>query len=117
MIDAGRNDTKQMFVHNHIVRPILELTNEQECPTLWRLYEYLTEEEKHHSLRTRRDKSNLILGEGGEGYIADDEWCYNCGSCGHWGDVGLTPVLVKHCPEFRIGLGLPGYTTSGKLPR
>ncbi|KAF8076360.1 hypothetical protein FPV67DRAFT_1573553 [Lyophyllum atratum] len=60
------------------------ITNE--CPTLWRLYEYLTEGSKNLTLETRRQKQHLSLGEGGEGYIADDEWCYNCGSCGHWGD-------------------------------
>ncbi|KAG6861595.1 hypothetical protein C0995_014502 [Termitomyces sp. Mi166 len=57
-----------------------------ECPTSWRLYEYLTEEAKSLVLRTRREKQNFALGEGGEGYIADDEWCYNCGAFGHWGD-------------------------------
>ncbi|KAG5646582.1 hypothetical protein DXG03_002885 [Asterophora parasitica] len=57
-----------------------------ECPTLWRLYEYLSDAAKKHVLGTRKQKQHLSLGEGGEGYIADDEWCYNCGSCGHWGD-------------------------------
>ncbi|GLB33786.1 putative zinc finger protein [Lyophyllum shimeji] len=57
-----------------------------ECPTLWRLYSYLSEEMKNLTLETRRQKQHLSLGEGGEGYIADDEWCYNCGGCGHWGD-------------------------------
>ncbi|KAG6884709.1 hypothetical protein C0993_008777 [Termitomyces sp. T159_Od127] len=57
-----------------------------ECPTLWRLYEYLTEEAKCLVLRTRKAKQNLAFGEGGEGYIADDKWCYNCGTFGHWGD-------------------------------
>ncbi|KAG5727492.1 hypothetical protein E4T56_gene11992 [Termitomyces sp. T112] len=57
-----------------------------ECPTLWRLYEYLTEEAKGLVIQTRQEKQNLALGEGGEGYIADDEWCYNCGNLGHWGD-------------------------------
>lgn len=59
----------------------------QECPTLWRIYEYLTEDGKNDILSTRNNKQNLKLGQGGEGYIADDEWCYNCGSRGHWGDV------------------------------
>lgn len=62
-------------------------TSIQECPTLWRLYEYLADEEQAHTLRTREEKRNRSLGEGGEGYIAVDEWCYNCGCCGHWGDV------------------------------
>ncbi|KAG6829738.1 hypothetical protein H0H87_010370 [Tephrocybe sp. NHM501043] len=57
-----------------------------ECPTLWRLYEYLTEEAKKLCLQRRKEKQHFKLGEGGEGYIADDEWCYNCGNFGHWGD-------------------------------
>jgi len=57
-----------------------------ECPTLWRLYDYFTEDEKDHAVRTRKEIRDLPLGNGGEGYIADDEWCYNCGGSGHWGD-------------------------------
>lgn len=57
-----------------------------ECPTLWRLYDYLDEEGKNLSLKIRKQKRNLSVGQGGEGYIARDKWCYNCGSAGHWGD-------------------------------
>ncbi|KAG5637770.1 hypothetical protein H0H81_003271 [Sphagnurus paluster] len=57
-----------------------------ECPTLWRLYDYLDEEGKNLSLKIRKQKRNLSIGQGGEGYIARDKWCYNCGSAGHWGD-------------------------------
>ena len=35
-------------------------------------------------------KANLKIGEGGEGYIATDDWCYFCGDCGHLGDVSNT---------------------------
>ncbi|KAF5388025.1 hypothetical protein D9615_000391 [Tricholomella constricta] len=63
-----------------------EFHKTNECPTLWRLYDYLTEEARKLMLQTRKQKQRLNIGEGGEGYIADDEWCYNCGSCGHWGD-------------------------------
>ena len=35
----------------------------------------------------RRQKVDLELGDGGEGYIGEDEWCYNCGGDGHLGDV------------------------------
>lgn len=59
----------------------------QECPTWWRLYEYVNEEDRIQLLVLRRTKKDMKLGEGGEGYIADDEWCYNCGDSGHWGDV------------------------------
>jgi protein AIR1/2 len=63
---------------------------EQECSTLWRLYDYHTDKERLIVLRRRQDKGHLGLGNGGEGYIADDEWCYNCGNCGHWGDVSMS---------------------------
>ncbi|KAI0355393.1 hypothetical protein OH77DRAFT_1424881 [Trametes cingulata] len=57
-----------------------------ECPTLWRIYEYVGDEERQEILRVRESKRTLALGQGGEGYIATDEWCYNCGGCGHLGD-------------------------------
>uniref|UniRef100_A0A0W0FJL9 CCHC-type domain-containing protein n=1 Tax=Moniliophthora roreri TaxID=221103 RepID=A0A0W0FJL9_MONRR len=57
-----------------------------ECPTVWRLYEYVSETDKNKTLKTRRSKKKLPLGQGGEGYIAEDVWCYNCGGSGHWGD-------------------------------
>ncbi|CDO68458.1 hypothetical protein BN946_scf184760.g14 [Trametes cinnabarina] len=57
-----------------------------ECPTLWRIYEYVGDEERQEILREREAKRTLALGQGGEGYIATDEWCYNCGGCGHLGD-------------------------------
>ncbi|KAH9939238.1 uncharacterized protein BXZ73DRAFT_88961 [Epithele typhae] len=57
-----------------------------ECPTLWRMYIYVEDDARQDILRIREDKRLLPLGEGGEGYIATDEWCYNCGGCGHLGD-------------------------------
>ncbi|OSD04455.1 hypothetical protein PYCCODRAFT_1487261 [Trametes coccinea BRFM310] len=57
-----------------------------ECPTLWRIYEYVDDDERQEILREREAKRTLALGQGGEGYIATDEWCYNCGGCGHLGD-------------------------------
>ncbi|PCH40782.1 hypothetical protein WOLCODRAFT_143221 [Wolfiporia cocos MD-104 SS10] len=63
-----------------------EIHNTNECPTLWRLYEYVDDAERQNTLRTRAAKRDLPLGEGGEGYIATDEWCYNCGGSGHLGD-------------------------------
>lgn len=62
------------------------LHRSNECPTWWRIYEYLTEDERLDSLDARRRRKGLALGQGGEGYVADDEWCYRCGSSGHWGD-------------------------------
>ncbi|CAK5275561.1 unnamed protein product [Mycena citricolor] len=58
-----------------------------ECPLLWRSYVYVDTNEHENILQMRNDKKNLKLGEGGEGYIADDAWCYNCGDSGHWGDA------------------------------
>lgn len=66
----------------------------QECPTWWRIYEYLTEDERLDSLDARRRKRGLTLGQGGEGYVADDEWCYRCGNSGHWGDVSCAFLNV-----------------------
>lgn len=51
------------------------------------MYLYQSDEGKAKVMSFREEKSNLKLGEGGEGYVANDEWCYNCGNCGHWGDV------------------------------
>ncbi|KAG6850044.1 hypothetical protein H0H93_002053 [Arthromyces matolae] len=66
--------------------PETSKTNKTECPTLWRLYEYLAEEARTVVIKARNDKQTRRLGEGGEGYIGEDEWCYNCGNFGHWGD-------------------------------
>ncbi|KIM46209.1 hypothetical protein M413DRAFT_441278 [Hebeloma cylindrosporum] len=57
-----------------------------ECPTMWGLYEYLSTEEQTTTINQRLSKKGMKLGEGGEGYVANDEWCYNCGHCGHLGD-------------------------------
>ncbi|KAF5370095.1 hypothetical protein D9758_001061 [Tetrapyrgos nigripes] len=66
-----------------------------ECPTLWRLYAYMTESERDSTLNFRRGKRMLDLGNGGEGYIAQDIWCYNCGQSGHWGDASDCDI-VQH---------------------
>ncbi|KAJ7464968.1 hypothetical protein B0H11DRAFT_2050328, partial [Mycena galericulata] len=57
-----------------------------ECPSLWRIYVYVQVGDQERILKARKEKKDLRLGQGGEGYIADDEWCYNCGGAGHWGD-------------------------------
>ncbi|TFY50624.1 hypothetical protein EVG20_g11416 [Dentipellis fragilis] len=69
--------------------------NIKECPTIWRLYEYLTDSERSTALVSRDEKVALKFGEGGEGYIARDEWCYNCGGSGHLGDVSF---IHPHSP-------------------
>jgi len=70
----------------------------QECPTIWRLYEYVTDPERETILRHRESKQPLALGQGGEGYIASDEWCHNCGDTGHLGDVSPSTVSGAVAP-------------------
>ena len=70
----------------------------QECPTIWRLYDYVTDPERETILRHRESKQPLPLGQGGEGYIASDEWCYNCGNTGHLGDVSPSTVSGTVAP-------------------
>ncbi|KAK0491018.1 hypothetical protein IW261DRAFT_1435232 [Armillaria novae-zelandiae] len=71
-----------------------------ECPTWWRIYVYISEEnERVQILHARRAKSKAGLGEGGEGYIAEDEWCYNCGVEGHWGDDCTNAPHAYGVPE------------------
>ncbi|TFK28761.1 hypothetical protein FA15DRAFT_664810 [Coprinopsis marcescibilis] len=62
----------------------LHKTNE--CPTWWRIYAYLSDAGQSKVLARRKEKRLCKLGEGGEGYIGDDQWCYNCGNSGHLGD-------------------------------
>jgi protein AIR1/2 len=75
----------------------LHRTNE--CPSWWRLYEYVTDEENTRVTKLREEKKTLALGNGGEGYIGDDPWCYNCGSRGHWGDDCDELPHRDHRPE------------------
>ena len=51
------------------------------------MYRYVEDEVRLETLRVREEKRDMALGQGGEGYIASDEWCYNCGGSGHFGDV------------------------------
>jgi len=59
----------------------------QECPTLWRIYQYVTDEERNLIKKSREEKKQFSTGRGGEGFIGTDEWCYNCANTGHLGDV------------------------------
>ncbi|THH13570.1 hypothetical protein EW146_g6665 [Bondarzewia mesenterica] len=71
----------------------------QECRTHWRLYQYVTDGEREVTLRIREEKRSLGVGKGGEGYIARDAWCYNCGAAGHLGDDCNT---APHPSDFPI---------------
>lgn len=51
------------------------------------MYEYVSDSRRDEIIRIRREKEGLLFGEGGEGFIGDDLWCYNCGDEGHLGDV------------------------------
>lgn len=67
----------------------------QECPTLWRMYDYVGDTERIKILNDREQLRDLDLGDGGEGYIGPDDWCYNCGGCGHLGDVSINSTKLK----------------------
>lgn len=53
------------------------------------MYEYVSDAQREAILKSRKGKELLSLGDGGEGYIGDDEWCYHCGGDGHLGDVSV----------------------------
>lgn len=57
-----------------------------ECPTVWRIYQYVTDEERMLIRENREARQHLRIGQGGEGYIGKDDWCYNCANTGHLGD-------------------------------
>ncbi|KLO16350.1 hypothetical protein SCHPADRAFT_926593 [Schizopora paradoxa] len=69
----------------------------KECPTLWRMYEYVSDSRRDEILKRRREKEGFQFGEGGEGFIGEDLWCYNCGDEGHLGD---DCDLAPRPPEF-----------------
>ncbi|GJE87490.1 hypothetical protein PsYK624_035730 [Phanerochaete sordida] len=77
MSSGGFNDCDRCGSENH---------QKSECPTLWRMYTYVEESERLEILAEREQKRELDIGEGGEGYIGPEDWCYNCGDCGHLGD-------------------------------
>jgi protein AIR1/2 len=80
-----------------------------ECPSLWRVYEYLSDRGRQEVCEVRAAAAKLSLLEGGAAYIAADEWCYFCGESGHLGDVSrccMASVLVidtkfQDCPDSK----------------
>lgn len=67
------------------------------------MYEYVDDNQRQEILLSREEKASLKFGEGGEGYIGPDDWCYNCGASGHLGDVRyhrsslmFVPSLLTH---------------------
>ncbi|KAI0291756.1 hypothetical protein BC826DRAFT_1186821 [Russula brevipes] len=83
-----------------------DMHNTNECPTIWRLYEYVTDHEREAILQLRESKQSLALGQGGEGYIASDEWCYNCGDNGHLGDDCKELPRPQDAPSAPSAFGL-----------
>ncbi|KAJ7180045.1 hypothetical protein C8R43DRAFT_971416 [Mycena crocata] len=84
--DCPNRHASKSWSYNGCERCTSSSHQTSECPMLWRLYVYLEDNEHERVLTIRKGKKGLPLGQGGEGYIADDEWCYNCGGSGHWGD-------------------------------
>lgn len=80
------------------------------------MYTYVQDDTRQEILREREEKRPLALGEGGEGYIATDEWCYNCGGCGHLGDVSFNPPLAS-LSLTRGHVGLRRRASSSRLPQ
>lgn len=60
------------------------------------MYEYVSDSRRDKMLKIRRGKEGLLFGEGGEGFIGEDLWCYNCGDEGHLGDVRTKRVIIVH---------------------
>ncbi|KAI6047204.1 hypothetical protein EDC04DRAFT_2556591, partial [Pisolithus marmoratus] len=94
-----------------------------ECPTLWRIYQYVTDEERMLIGRNREAKKQLRIGQGGEGYIGADEWCYNCANTGHLGDdcdelprFFGTPLQPSAFGAFNLMSG-PFYDPATEPPR
>ena len=81
----------------------------QNCPTLWRIYLYLTPPNRDETLAERQRLKELGGFEGdvleadpdtewGDGDGGWGGWCYNCSAEGHWGDVSHLFL-----PHVRLG--------------
>ncbi|KAJ3875767.1 hypothetical protein F5051DRAFT_413459 [Lentinula edodes] len=82
-----------------------------ECPTHWRIYHYVKDSDRISTMEARRSKKTRPLGQGGEGYIAEDSWCYNCGECGHWGDDCEVMRHVHDIPDENSAFGITNLLT------
>ncbi|KAF8195939.1 hypothetical protein K438DRAFT_1826769 [Mycena galopus ATCC 62051] len=91
-----------------------------ECPSLWRVYVYVEDAEHERILQTRKERKGLHLGQGGEGYIARDSCCYNCGGSGHWGDdcreFYHSEPLIDHTAFSHHWLTQGPFTMSENVP-
>ena len=66
----------------------------------------MNDEERILIMQSREEKKQHAIGEGGEGYISREMWCYNCANTGHLGDVSTKmPMTIRH-PESQATLGL-----------
>lgn len=87
----------------------------QSCPSLWRVYVYLSAAARQSILAEKRAETGWAKeAVGGESHA---EYCYNCARVGHLGDVssGLFPVSLKCWYDMiadLIGLSIPP-----RLPR
>lgn len=56
-------------------------------------------------MRSREQRKRLGIGEGGEGYISEEMWCYNCANTDHLGDVSEFYYAID-LSEDQVTLGL-----------
>lgn len=68
------------------------------CPTLWRIYAYVGEDEWEAFRRRKRARSSSSSdGENDESWDPAQRWCYNCAARGtHWGDDCPMPRRSRH---------------------
>lgn len=66
----------------------------------------MNDEERIVIMQSREGKKQLTIGDGGEGYIGEEMWCYNCANTGHLGDVSkiYNPADHPECQATLIGL-------------
>ncbi|KAF8338982.1 uncharacterized protein EI90DRAFT_3039950, partial [Cantharellus anzutake] len=68
----------------------------QACPTIWRVYSYISSRRREKVLLARTDSSRLNS-DSGEGFVGWDRMCFICGASGHW--AFDCPSASKRPPE------------------